>query len=98
MSAKVPEERERERERGREREEEDHRRGRKDGRGTKPRGRYASETCRNAKRRCRPGSGTTALLGKVARAAICAAQEIAREIRSGGSSADRRALIDDYRA
>lgn len=31
--------------------------------GTKPRGRYASETCRNAKR-CRPGSGDDRASGK----------------------------------
>lgn len=50
--------------RGRELGEEDHWHKEKGRTGTKLRGRYAPETCRNAKR-CRSGSGT--LLGKVSR-------------------------------
>lgn len=51
------------------------------------RDRYASETCRNAKR-CRPGSGTTALLGKAPRHL--------RRPRNRRSARVSRVFIDDY--
>lgn len=54
---------------------------------TRDRDRYASETCRNAKR-CRPGSGTTALLGKAPRHL--------RRPRNRRSVRVSRVFIDDY--
>lgn len=51
------------------------------------RDRYASETCRNAKR-CRPGSGTTALLGKAPRHL--------RRPRNRRSARISCVFIDDY--
>lgn len=65
---------ERERRRGSELGEEDHRQKEKGQAGTKLRGRYASETCRNAKR-C-PGQEAGRARFWERYRAICAAQEI----------------------